>query len=507
MASKSFIKGTLVLVIAGLIVRVFGFVYRIYLSNLIGSEGIGLFQLISPVYSLVILTLTSGVSISVSRLVAREYAHRRYINIRRITLCALAIVLSSGMAVSAVLYFNLEFITSVLIKDTRTYYSMLFLLPCIPVIAATSAIRGFFYGLQDTVPSALSQVAEQMAKIAVVMATAGYMLKMGVEYACAAAVIGMAAGEIAGLAVLLVIYMVKVRKIPRQEGRKGLIRKRNIVKEILSISLPVSFNRFIMSAMGAAEYILIPRMLLAGGLDYTSSIVMYGKLTGMAMPLIYFPGLVTSSMATTLVPAISEAVTLKRYRIANHRINRAIRISVVLGFVFMAVFRTFSTQISDVVYRNEDIGELLHMLSFTCVFTYLRQTMLGVLNGLEKQTLSLRNSMIGNAIRIGFVVFLMPVYGLKSYIAGIIISLAVAVALDLAVVVKNTGIALDLRDWIVKPGIVGIIMILTGRYVFHFFELFIDSYRLASIASVAALIGAGVCLMYASGILSNKKVI
>ena len=115
--------------------------------------------------------------------------------------------------------------------------------------------------------------------------------------------------------------------------------------------------------------------------------------------------------------------------------------------------------------------------------------------------------MIGNAIRIGFVVFLMPVYGLKSYIAGIIISLAVAVALDLAVVVKNTGIALDLRDWIVKPGIVGIIIILTGRYVFHFFEIFIDSYRLASIASVAALIGAGVCLMYASGILSNKKVI
>ena len=300
------------------------------------------------------------------------------------------------------------------------------------------------------------------------------------------------------------IYTARVKKIPRRDGKKDLIRKRNIVKEILSISLPVSFNRFIMSAMGAAEYILIPRMLLAGGLDYTSSIVMYGKLTGMAMPLIYFPGLVTSSMATTLVPAISEAVSLKRYKTANHRINRAIRISVVLGFVFMAVFRTFSTQISDVVYRNEDIGELLHMLSFTCVFTYLRQTMLGVLNGLEKQTLSLRNSMIGNAIRIGFVVFLMPVYGLKSYIAGIIISLAVAVTLDLAVVVKNTGIALDLRDWIVKPGIVGIIMILTGRYVFHFFEIFIDSYRLASIASVAALIGVGVCLMYVSDILSNK---
>ena len=140
----------------------------------------------------------------------------------------------------------------------------------------------------------------------------------------------MAAGEIAGLAVLLVIYTARVKKIPRRDGKKDLIRKRNIVKEILSISLPVSFNRFIMSAMGAAEYILIPRMLLAGGLDYTSSIVMNGKLTGMAMPLIYFPGLLTAAMAPTLVPAISEAVSLKRYKTANHRINRAIRISVVL---------------------------------------------------------------------------------------------------------------------------------------------------------------------------------
>src|SRR5690554_5655211 len=160
MSSKSFVKGTLVLVVAGLIVRVFGFAYRIYLSNLIGSEGMGLFQLISPVYSLVILTLTAGVSISVSRMVAREHARKHYVNIRRTMLCALLLVVVTGMGVSMVLYLNIDFITGVLLKDSRTYHSMIFLLPCIPVIAAASAVKGYFYGLQDMIPSALSNIME-----------------------------------------------------------------------------------------------------------------------------------------------------------------------------------------------------------------------------------------------------------------------------------------------------------------------------------------------------------
>jgi len=124
---KSFINGALILMAAGLIVRVFGFVYRIYLSNLIGAEGMGLFQLISPVYSLIILTLTSGVSIAVSRMVAEETARGHFANTRRITFCALVLVSVSGAAISALMYMNMDFVTGVLLKDSRTYSSMVLL--------------------------------------------------------------------------------------------------------------------------------------------------------------------------------------------------------------------------------------------------------------------------------------------------------------------------------------------------------------------------------------------
>jgi len=92
MAKKSFIGSAVILMIASFIVKIIGFIYRIYLSNLIGAEGMGLFQLISPVYSLIILTLTSGVSIAVSKMVAEEMAKGHHVNLRRITGCALVIV-------------------------------------------------------------------------------------------------------------------------------------------------------------------------------------------------------------------------------------------------------------------------------------------------------------------------------------------------------------------------------------------------------------------------------
>jgi stage V sporulation protein B len=203
-AKKSFLSGAMILMAAGLIVKIMGFFYRIFLSNLIGAEGMGLFQLISPVYVLVILTLTSGISVAVSKMVAEESVKRHFVNLRRITFYALMLVVFSGAVVSTIMFLKIDFITGVILKDSRTYYSMMFLLPSIPIIAAASALKGYFYGIQDVTPTALSQIVEQAVKMAIVMFMARYFLEAGVEYSCALATIGMALGEIANLAVLFI---------------------------------------------------------------------------------------------------------------------------------------------------------------------------------------------------------------------------------------------------------------------------------------------------------------
>lgn len=504
MSKKSFIGGAIILMVAGLIVRLLGFVYRIYLSNLIGAEGMGIFQLIAPVYTLVILTLTSGVSIAVSKMVSSEMAQHHYVNLRRIAYCALMVVGTAGLLTAVLIYFNLDLLVNHVIKDSRTYYSFLLLIPCIPVIAGASALKGYFYGIQKVTPTAVSQVVEQIVKIGFVMCMAGYFVNTSLEYACAVATVGMALGEISNLLVLLVVYYFGRKGDQGGRSKAGLLRKRAIISEIIKISVPVSANRFIISIMAAIENILIPAMLVASGLNYKSSIEEYGRLSGMAMPLIYFPALVTSSLATTLVPAISEAVSLKNYKSVNYRISKSIQITFTLGFLFTAIFLSYANEIGTLIYRRENIGYLLYALSFTCVFLYLQQTLMGVLNGLGKQGILLRNTIIGSTIRIGFVCFLIPRYGIVSYVWGIAISFLVTDILNLYSISRLTGLVLNLRQWLVGPAVVGIFMVIAGPYIMNFFELFISSKVYTTILSVTANFSVGMLLMIAAGAASLK---
>jgi len=505
MGKKSFVGSAIVLMVAGFVVKILGFVYRIYLSNLIGAEGMGLFQLISPIYSLVILTLTSGISIAVSKMVAEEVAKKHSINLKRITSCALFIVISGGIVVSVFMFVFIDSIVNVVLKDTRTYYSMILLIPCIPIIAAASALKGYFYGVQEVVPTAFSQIAEQVVRITLVLTMAGYFLNIGLEYACALATLGMAIGEIANLGVLLAVYKFKKKK--QHSKSKGFMRKRHIVKDLLKVSIPISFNRFITSIMAAVEMILIPRMLLVGGLNYQSSMEEFGKLMGMAMPLVFFPSLVTSSLATTLVPAISEAMSLKSYKTVNYRMSMSIQLSVILGFIFTSIFTVFPNEIGDMLYRKEQIGEILYLLSFTSVFIYLQQTLLGIMNGLGKQGVSLRNSMVGYVIRIVFVIYLIPVYGIKGYIVGMVVSSAIVCALNIGTVVKTTGMLLDIRNWLIKPGIIGVIMFAIGRYIYYFFTIF----KLGSVLSILMAVSSNVLiafiLLFVFGVLDKKEIL
>jgi stage V sporulation protein B len=506
-AKKSFLSGAIILMAAGLIVKIMGFFYRIYLSNLIGAEGMGLFQLISPVYVLVILTLTSGISIAVSKMVAEESAKRHFVNLRRITFYALLLVVFSGAIVSIIMFLKIDFITEVILKDSRTYYSMLLLLPSIPVIAAASALKGYFYGIQDVTPTALSQIVEQAVKMAIVMFMAEYFLEAGVEYACALATVGMALGEIANLTVVFIIYRLRKKKEPKVRSKYGLMRKRNIIGGLLKIALPVSSNRFIISIMAAAEVILIPRRLVTGGMAYQHSIETYGRLTGMAMPLLFFPSLVTSSIAVTLVPALSEAMSLKNFKSVNYRISKSIQIASILGFIFTALFITYPNQIGDMIYRKESIGEILRTFSLTCIFIYLQQTLLGVLNGLGKQAISLRNSIIGYIIRIMFVYFFIPIYGINSYMWGMVASTACVCILDLYTITKTTGMFLDIRNWILKPGLVCGAMIITGKYIYSFFSIFISKQIYNTLFAVAGYLLIAVALMFITGVLQREEII
>jgi stage V sporulation protein B len=356
-------------------------------------------------------------------------------------------------------------------------------------------------------PTAFSHVAEQVVKIAFILLLAGRISGLGVEYACAAATLSAALGEIANLAVLSAVYIYKRRCSSTAVHTGKLTRKRNIFTNLLKISVPVSANRLIVSTLNAVEYIMIPAMLASGGLEYKSSMELFGRLTGMALPLIMFPSLVTNSLATVLVPAISGSVSLKNYKAVNYKISKSIQTTLILGMIFTAMLISYPDKIGSLIYRRENIGNLLFMLSFSCIFIYLHQTLTGVLNGLGKQGVLLRDTMIGSALRIATVYFLIPVYGIQSYILGLTVSYILTSCLNLLAINKITGLLIDLREWLLKPGLIAAVMVLTGRYIYYFFEIFKCGPTLTILMTVSANVLISGFLMMMTGILKLDEIL
>lgn len=503
MGRKSFIGSTIILMLTGVAIKGLGFIYRIYLSNLIGAEGMGLFQLILPVYTAVILTLTAGISIAVSRMTAEEIGRGNSINLKRITRTGATVIIIAGIGISILMYIGRNYITDVILKDSRTYTPIMVLIPLIPVIAVSSAIKGYFYGIQDVVPAATAQLVEQLAKMGFVMSLAGYFSKVSLELACAVAIGGMAVGEITSFLYIFLRY--RFHSAGRQRGKASTWL--SIIKRMLVIAVPVSASRMITSIMHAIEVILIPRRLAAGGLDYQVAMQEYGKLTGMAMPLIYMPTIITAALAVTLVPAISESLSSKRFRAVRHRISKAIQLTFATGYICTIVFMTYSHEIGTLIYRRERIGDVLYMLAFTCVFTYLQQVLMGILNGLGKQGIILRNTIVGSCIRIGFVCLIVPYFGIPGYIWGMILSLIVVCIMDLWAVVRSTGIPVNIPDWVIKPGIVTVAILPAGKFFYYFCDIFVKSSMLKTVFAVFSEAGAAALLMLVFGIISRDEIL
>ena len=503
---RSFLSGAVILMIAGLVGRIFGFVYRVFLSNLAGAEGIGLYELVVPVYTAVVLTITSGITIAVSKMAAEQNARMDTVNPRRITVCALVLTAAAGMLVSVFISLNSEFLSTRMLGDVRTHDALLALVPCLPAVVAASALKGYFYGIQQVIPTAFSQAAEQAVKILILFIASGWILERGPEYACTIAVFSAAAGEIVNMLILMLVFALRKKAMEKVNQRPRIMRRIFIIRELLKSAVPVSANRLVMSALAAAEFILIPVMLAAGGLDEKSSMETFGRLTGMALPLIMFPSVVTNSIATTLVPAISESVALKKHKALNYQISKSIQITFIIGVIFTSIFFCFPNEIGVLLYRREKIGDLLFLLSFGCVFIYLQQTLTGVLNGLGKQGILLRNTIIGSALRIAVVCILIPLSGIRIYILGLSASLVLTECLNLAAINRATGLVPDLKGWILKPGLAGILTILSARYVYHFFDMF----RLGTAFTTLLALGANVLicasLMVFTGVISLDEI-
>ncbi len=397
-SNQSLVAGALILVIASFINRILGFVYKILIVRLIGTEGVGLFQMVLPPFTLLLVLTTAGIPLSLSKLIAQKVAEGKRDEVNKIFLASLKILfLSSVIIASSGWYFAPRYI-NLLFSDPRVYWAYLTLIPALIVVAFSSAYRGYFLGLKQMFPSALSQVTEQIVRLTVGLISATTFLPFGIEYATIGLALGTVAGEIAGLLILIIFY---------QKNKPITILKKShsnntwaIIKSIYSLSIPLTLNRIVVSLLFTAHAIIIPARLQAAGYSIREATDLFGQFTGIALTLVNLPSILTVSIATTLVPAISEALAANNHALINKRALTALKITVLAGIPWVIVFYTMPGLLCKAVFNTPNAGIPLKYLAFGAFFSYLQQTTAGIIQGMGKMLIILRNTLIGAAINI-----------------------------------------------------------------------------------------------------------
>lgn len=472
------IKGTFILSAAGILTRMIGFYYRIFLSNTIGATGIGLYQMIFPMYGLCISFAVTGIQMAISKYVAAGYAKKDDWGILQILKAGLTISLYLSIVISFVLYLFSGFIAKEMIGDARCQHLLKLAAYAIPCCAIHGCIIGYFLGKSQTVIPAAAQLFEQISRVGIVYIIALLTSKEGEYLSPDAAMAGLFVGELVSTLVCLCalgkeVYSVKkLLKNTTFSKKSSVISETNYYKKILSLSYPIALSRVITSIIMSFEAVLILYCLKKYGLGHNESIRIYGVLTGMAMPFIFFPSTITGAISAMILPSVSESESTGDYVKIAKTTATVVRYCFSIGIFFAALFYIYGYGIGTTLFHNSDAGTFISILSWLCPFMYLGSTLSSILNGLGHTKITFGVNLSVAFSKVGFIWLLIPIYGIKGYLWGLLISEIFSAFLLLFFVKKYTHFKYNIRECIVFPCFTTSFCILLSMGVYYLLKYY-----------------------------------
>ncbi len=417
------VTGTVILTLTGLATRLIGFFYRIYLARLFGEEGMGIYQLLGPVLSLSFSLTAAGYQTAISKLVAESTARKEQNRLRPLV-AALSISLPLSLLCNYLIYQFADFLAVTFLLEARTAPMLRILSFSIPVAAIHACINGYFYGIKKTGVPAATQLLEQCIRVGSVWLISSHALQKGTTISINVAVTGLLIGEIGSMLIsVLSMYVILFRKPDRIAATSFRPAYHGgIYAPLLSLVLPLTANRIVLNILQSVEAVSIPNKLRLYGYDTATALSVYGVLTGMAMPFIFFPNALTGSVSVLLLPMISEAYALNDMSRVKKYTLQTIKLCTLMGIVCMSVFLLSGRLIGTHLFHSELAGHFILTLSFLCPFLYLDTTLSSILQGLGMAGYIFLLNVICLLVRLAFVYLAVPVFGITGYLWGILTS-------------------------------------------------------------------------------------
>ena len=396
---ESFLKGALILGLAGVLVKIIGAFFRIPLGNLIGAEGMGYYQAAYPVYTLFLTLATAGFPTALAKLVSEKNAIGDYKGAHKIFKVSYTVLAITGFIAFCIFFFGADFIVNDIMKNPGAKYAMLAISPALLFVPVMSAYRGYFQGRREMTHIAVSQISEQIFRVALGI-TLAYLLmnklgsNPGPEQGAAGAIMGATIGAIASIIYLIMAYFANRKTIKREIKSSKNCREENvptIMKKLLVVAIPITIGASVMPLVNMIDNVIVIRRLMEAGFTQVEANMMFGQLTGLAMSIINLPAVITVAMSMSLVPAISEACAIGDRVKAIKETKSAIKITLMVVLPCAFGMASLAHPIIKLLYPKEPhmVGTIFLVLTPCVIFLGLIQSLNGILQGMGKPSFGL----------------------------------------------------------------------------------------------------------------------
>ncbi|KMT22734.1 stage V sporulation protein B [Clostridium cylindrosporum] len=452
MEQSSFFKKTAVLTVSNVLTGTLTFIYTIFLSREMGAAGMGLYQLVTPVFALFLCITGGGITVTLSKIAAEKKAsgklHELYKTVK--IMCMFELVWS--LMVTLFLIILSKVIANNILSDSRTVLGIIAFCPALIIISLSSVFKGTYYGLQRILEPAIIDVIEKAIRIIMIFPLMALVknMNLGIEYTTAAAMLVVSIGEIFSFILFFISYKIYIKNHPA----RGICKSnRELVVSVLRLAIPLALNGILSTIFSMILTLLIPKRLMAGGVSYNEAISLLGKLEGMTLTILFYPAIILNAVCTVLIPSISEAVTSGKDYIINHRTNIAIKVASIVGFSSTVLILTRGGDIGIFFYKDSYVGYLLSLLSIPLPIVYIQIISFSILNGLGRQGSLLINSTLTSISDVIFIyIFLgIPTLAVKGYALNFLLSALFSIGLNFSVIRKSFKFKLDYMNCIVIP--------------------------------------------------------
>jgi stage V sporulation protein B len=471
----------------------------------------GLYQYAYPIYVTLLAISTAGLPTAISKLVSEKLAVRDFRGGFRIFRVALVLLTGIGIAFTILLMFSARFYAERIIKIPDAYLPILSIAPAIFFVSVMSAYRGLFQGMQNMVPSAISQIVEQIGRVITVFALVIFLMPRGLEYASAGAAFGPVTGGLFGLVWLLAAYYRRRKQIHQMIKDSPNLPPESIssiLTRLINFAVPITIGGFIIPAMNMVDQTLISRrLLLIPGMTTELVKALYGRLSGIAGSMINFPAVITIAISASIVPAVAEGIAKKNFEDVKSKIEAGIKITLLIGLPSALGLTVLATPISDMLFRVPEAGDPLAVLAYGVIFLTLNQTCAGILQGLGRVYVPVRNLLFGVIIKIIINYFLTPIPSINIIgpAIGTVVGYAISSILNLYYVIKLANMKINYKEIIFKPVIAAVAMALAVMVTYRQAVFALRSNSLATLAAIGVGVVIYAGLLIALGAIREKE--